>query len=40
VRFPRHRRRIIGQLVDALAAAAGRWSGEVGIVPWLQPTRR
>ena len=38
--FPRHRRRVIGRLVDALAAAAERWSGEVGIVTWLQPTPR
>ena len=38
--FPRHQRRVVGRLVDALTTAAKTESGELGIVMWLQPERR
>jgi predicted nuclease of predicted toxin-antitoxin system len=38
--FPRHHRRVVGQLVDALTTAAETESAEVGTVTWLQAERR
>jgi len=38
--FPWHRRRVVGQLVDALTTVAETEPAEVGIVTWLQSERR